>query len=97
MEWVAFALLAVAVVVVAGLVATGRLTPDPMSEPTTTVPPLDLPDRPASDDVDRLRLGTAVYGYAPADVDAALEARRERLAEQERLLADRDGDVHPGA
>lgn len=97
MEWVALALLAVAVVAVTTLVATGRFTFDPLSEPVGTVPPLNLPDEPTSGDVDRLRLGTSLYGYAPADVDAAIDARRERLTEQERLLADRDSHVHPDA
>ena len=91
-EWVALALLAAAVVAGTVLVATGRLEPDPLSEPTSTRPPLGLPDEPGSADVDRLRLGTAVYGYAADDVDTALEARRTRLAEQERELADLEGE-----
>lgn len=108
MEWLALALLAVAVVTVTVLVATGRLEPALLSEPTSTVPPLEIPDEPTSTDVDRLRLGTSVYGYAVTDVDAALDARRDRLADQERALAgrstsrsqppeDRDGHVHPDA
>ncbi|KGN33597.1 hypothetical protein N798_06430 [Knoellia flava TL1] len=109
MEWVVLALLAAAVVAGTVLVATGRLEPDPLSEPTSTRPPLALPDEPGSEDVDRLRLGTAVYGYAVDDVDAALEARRTRLAEQEREFAERErelaeqkrkervGRVHPDA
>lgn len=87
-EWVALALLAAAVVAGTVFVATGRLDPDPLSEPTSTRPPLGLPDEPGSEDVDRLRLGTTVYGYATEDVDTALEARRTRLAEQERELAE---------
>lgn len=89
MEWVALAVLAAAVVAVAVLVVTGRIEPSLLEEPTSSVPPLELPDEPRSDDVDRLRLGTSVYGYAAPDVDAALDARRERLAEQERELAER--------
>jgi len=96
-EWVALALLAAAVVTGTVLVATGRVEPDLLSEPTSTHPPLGLPDEPGSEDVDRLRLGTAVYGYAVEDVDTALEARRTRLAAQERELAERDGHVHPDA
>ena len=90
MEWVALALLAAAVVAGTVLVATGRVEPALLSEPTSTRPPLGLPDEPGSEDVDRLRLGTAVYGYAADDVDAALEARRTRLADQERELADQE-------
>lgn len=92
MEWVALALLAAAVVAGTVLVATGRLEPDLLSEPTSTRPPLGLPDAPGSEDVDRLRLGTSVYGYAAEDVDTALEARRTRLAEQERELAEQNGE-----
>ena len=104
MEWVALALLAAAVVTVTALMATGRFEPALLSEPTTTIPPLELSDAPTSADVDRLSLGTTVYGYAAADVDAALDGRRERLAEQEQALAHqkqaltgRDGHVHPHA
>ncbi|WP_404381177.1 hypothetical protein LL946_12685 [Knoellia locipacati] len=104
MEWLALALLTVAVIAVTTLVATGRLVPEPLSEPTSTVPPLELPGEPTSVDVDRLRLGTSVYGYAVGDVDAALDARRDRLADQERAIADRspspedrNGHVHPHA
>ena len=104
MEWVALALLAAAVVTVTVLVATGRFEPALLSEPTRTVPPLELPDRPTSADIDRLSLGTTVYGYAADDVDSALDARRRRLADQEqsladqeKALADRDGHVHPHA
>lgn len=89
MEWVALALLTAAVVAGTVLIATGRVEPDLLSEPTSTRPPLGLPDEPGSEDVERLRLGTSVYGYAVDDVDTALEARRARLAEQERELADR--------
>lgn len=66
---------------------------------------------PRASDVDRLSLGTTVYGYAAEDVDAALDARRHRLADQERALSgeqqrsavgrdsasERDGHVHPHA
>lgn len=110
MEWVALALLAAAVVTVTVLVATGRFEPAPLADATSTVPPLELAERPTSADVDALRLGTAVYGYVPGDVDAALEARRDRLAEQERALgeqeqgqgqeqalAEQGGHVHPHA
>ncbi|PRY60254.1 hypothetical protein BCF74_10740 [Knoellia remsis] len=81
--------LAAAVVAVTALVATGRLAMTPMSETTTGRPPLDFPDEPSSTDVDGLRLGTSAWGYAPAEVDAALDERRDRLAEQERLLFER--------
>lgn len=109
MEWVALGALAVAVIAVTALVATGRLELAPMSEPVSTVPPLELPERPTSADVDPLRVGTTLYGYAPSEVDAALDSRRDRLAEQERELSERDlsprdrdhssgeGRVHPHA
>lgn len=97
MEWVALAVLAVAVIAVTALVATGRFEPALLGEPSRTRPPLDLPEQPTSDDIDQLRLGTSAYGYAPEDVDAALDARRQRLAEQERDLAERDDHVHPDA
>ena len=103
MEWVALGALAVAVIAVTALVATGRLDLAPLSDPVSTLPPLELPERPTSADVDPLRLGTALYGYAPDEVDAALDARRDRLAEQERELSapstpsHREGHVHPDA
>lgn len=40
-EWVALALLAVAVVAMTALVATGRVAPALLAEPTRTVPPLE--------------------------------------------------------
>ncbi|MFW5468724.1 cell division protein DivIVA [Knoellia sp. CPCC 206435] len=104
MEWVALGALAVAVIAVTALVATGRLELTPMSDPVSSVPPLEMPERPTSADVDPLRVGTTIYGYAPDEVDAALDARRDRLAEQERELSLRgpapstgEGHVHPDA
>lgn len=104
MEWVVLALLAVAVVTVTALVATGRLDVPGMAQATSTRPPLELPHTITSADVDELSVGTTLYGYAPDDVDPALDARRDRLAEQERELADRrptpadrEGHVHPDA
>ena len=104
MEWVALAVLAVAVIAVTVLVATGRLELTPLSDPVSTLPPFELPDHPTSADVDPIRVGTTLYGYAPAEVDAALDARRDRLAEQERELSEqahapapREGHVHPDA
>lgn len=95
MEWVALGMLAVSVIAATALLATGRWEPALLSPPTSTRPPLELPEEPTSADVDPLHLGTSLYGYAPAEVDAALEARRGRLAEQEQDLAHRDGHVHP--
>ncbi|MEO6020908.1 MAG: hypothetical protein ABIP45_11735 [Knoellia sp.] len=89
MEWVALALLAVAVIVVTVLMATGRLDLPALAEPTSTTPPLELPSTITSTDVDQLSIGTTFYGYAPAEVDGALDARRDRLAEQERERAER--------
>ncbi|EAQ00040.1 hypothetical protein JNB_07714 [Janibacter sp. HTCC2649] len=102
MEWVALAVLAVAVIVVTVLLATGRLNVEALAEPTSTTPPLELPPTVTSGDVDALSLGTTLYGYAPAEVDAALDARRDRLAEQDRALGERtsgerDDHVHPDA
>jgi len=90
-EWVVLGCVAVAVVVVTTLVVRGRIDPDPMSPPTSSVPPLELPERLTSEDVDAIRVGTTAWGYAPREVDAALDARRDRLAEQERALASRTG------
>lgn len=104
MEWVALGALAVTVIAVTALVATGRLELTPMSDAVSTLPPFEMPEHPTSADVDPLRVGTTLYGYAPAEVDAALDARRDRLAEQERALSEqtpspapREGHVHPDA
>lgn len=97
MQWVALGLLTVAVITVTALVATGRADLPGLAEPTSTRPPLELPETITSTDVDALSMGTAFYGYLPDEVDAALDARRDRLAEQERALAERDGHVHPDA
>ncbi|KRE42131.1 hypothetical protein [Knoellia sp. Soil729] len=97
MEWVALSLLAAAVVTVTALVATGRLEVAGLAEPTTTRAPLELPQTVRSSDVDVLSMGSTLYGYAPAEVDKALDSRRDRLADQERQLAGRDGHVHPDA
>ena len=88
MEWVALGALAVAVIAVTALVATGRLDLTPLSDPVSTIPPLEMPDHPTSADVDPIRLGTALYGYSVDEVDAALDARRDRLAAQERELSE---------
>jgi hypothetical protein len=103
-EWVALGALAVAVIAVTALVATGRLELTPLSDPVSTLPPFEMPAHPTSVDVDPIRLGTTFYGYAPAEVDAALDARRERLSAQERELSEqaeapahREGHVHPDA
>lgn len=95
MEWIALGLLAVTVITVTALVATGRVDVAGLVEPTSTRPPLALPETVTSTDVDALSVGTALYGYAPAEVDAALDARRDRLAAQEFALEERDGHVHP--
>ena len=97
MEWVALGLLAVAVIAVTAFVVTGRLDVPTLSQATSSTPPLELPQTVTSADVDNLSLGTTLYGYAPAEVDAALDSRRDRLAEQERALAEQDGHVHPDA
>ena len=104
MEWVALGALAVAVIAATALVATGRVELPPMEGPVSTLPPLELPEQPTSADVDPLRVGTTLYGYAPGEVDAALDARRDRLAEQERELSLQhparspgEGHVHPHA
>lgn len=96
MEWVVLALLAVAVVAATVLVMAGRVEPPTMSEATSTAPPLELPEEPTSADIDDVRLGTALHGYVPSEVDSALDARRDRLAAQEAALAERD-DVRPDA
>jgi len=103
-EWVALGALAVAVIAVTALVATGRLDLTPLSEPLSTLPPFEMPERPTSADVDPLRLGTTLYGYSTDEVDAALDSRRDRLAEQERELSaqepahsHREDHVHPDA
>lgn len=97
MEWVALALLAVAVIVVTVLLATGRLDASTLAEPTSTTPPIELPTTVTAAHVEGLSLGTTLYGYAPAEVDAALDARRDRLAEQGRALEEQDNHVHPDA
>lgn len=97
MEWVALGLLAVAVIVVTVLLATGRLDLPTLTEPTSTIPPIELPPTVTAADVDGLGLGTTLYGYAPAEVDAALDARRDRLAEQDRAFEGREEHVHPDA
>ncbi|WP_353952960.1 hypothetical protein V6K52_05870 [Knoellia sp. S7-12] len=97
MEWVALGLLAVAVIAVTALLATGRLDVLTLADATSTTPPLELPQTVTAADVDGLSVGTTLYGYAPAEVDAALDARRDRLAEQESALAEADGHVHPDA
>ena len=102
MEWVALVVLAVAVIVVTVLLATGRLDVPTLAQPTSTKPPLEFPPTFAAADVDALSLGTSLYGYAPGEVDAALDARRDRLEAQDRALQDRafkepDKHVHPDA
>ncbi|GAA2088214.1 DivIVA domain-containing protein [Brevibacterium salitolerans] len=46
-----------------------------------------LPEAPTAEDLAGLRFTPVLWGYRPAEVDAALAALRERLAEYERAEA----------
>jgi DivIVA domain-containing protein len=91
MAWL-FALLALGIVVAFGLVIAGRLPAVP--QPTIHRYLVRLPEHPSPADVDQLRFPVAVRGYRMDDVDTALAALRNRIAELEADAgAAADGEV----
>lgn len=80
MTWL-FALIGVALVAALGLVLAGKLPPVPQPTAEPRVP--RLPENPSADDVDQLRLPVVFRGYRMQDVDDALAALRNRIAQLE--------------
>ena len=97
MIWTFFAVVAIGLVaVIAGLV-TSRLPYDPMSEPTTTSNDPGLPGQVHARDVDGVRFDYALRGYRMDQVDDVLERLRDRLGEQDRLIAELRATGRPTA
>ncbi len=88
MVWVFFISVAVLVVAVTAALVIGRLTADPMAEPTTTTPHHGLPaDGARAVDVDDVRFDTALRGYRMDQVDEVLDALAARIRELEAEAA----------
>ncbi|HET7415365.1 MAG TPA: DivIVA domain-containing protein [Arthrobacter sp.] len=62
-------------------------------EPAQNLPPVLLPDDPASDDVDRLRFSAGLRGYRMDQVDEVLDILRDSLAAKEQRLAELEVEV----
>lgn len=65
-------------------------------EPTPSLPPVLLPDRPTASDVGRIRFSLGLRGYRMDQVDEVLDRLAAALAERDALieaLQDRNRDV----
>ncbi|WP_334171630.1 DivIVA domain-containing protein [Sinomonas sp.] len=92
-----FFLVALAIVVAAGLVWVGaavfrgRSVPEVfdrgLEEPLPGLPPILLPEKPTAEDVDRIRFSLGLRGYRMDQVDDVLERLRERILEQDAEIA----------
>jgi DivIVA domain-containing protein len=86
-----FVVLVLVVVVVAGalaLVLAGRTGfAAPLADPVRTLPPVVLPRHPDPADVGRLRFSPGPRGYRMDQVDEALDALAEALAERDAEIA----------
>lgn len=88
MIWTFFAVVAIGLVAVIAALVTSHLPYDPMSEPTTTANDPGLPEHVHARDVDGVRFDYALRGYRMDQVDDVLERLRDRLAEQDQVIAD---------
>ncbi|PKW26182.1 DivIVA domain-containing protein [Phycicoccus duodecadis] len=85
---VLLALVAVALIVAALAVASGRWAVDGLADATRSTPDHGLPSEPDAADVAAVRFDTAPRGYRMDEVDERLDRLRTTLAERERELAD---------
>lgn len=84
MVWVVVIVVAVLVVVATAAVVAGRLTPDPMADPVSSVPHHGLPaGEIGARDVSRVTFDTALRGYRMDQVDEVLDRLQARIAELE--------------
>ncbi len=86
-------LVALALVAVTALVATGRLRVDPLADAVTSTPDHGLPPEPVAADVRSVRFDTAARGYRMDEVDAHLLDLADTLAAREREVAELRGDA----
>ena len=87
MEW-AIALLVIAVLGVAAAIAAGGVG-EMKSDPVRDTYRQDLPDRPlTAADVQELRFGIALRGYAMDQVDDVLARLSHEIAERDALIAE---------
>lgn len=89
------------------VVGRGRPGPEPSSrrdplnvpglvEPTPSLPPVLLPDRPSAADVGRIRFSLGLRGYRMDQVDEVLDRLAAALAERDALieaLQDQNRDI----
>lgn len=86
MEWF-IAAVAVAALGVAAMAAAGGMG-EMSSEPVYDVYRQDLPDSPlTADDLERVRFGVALRGYAMGQVDDLLERLGREIAERDARIA----------
>lgn len=81
-------LLAVGLVVAVAAVAAGRIRGGLEEAPTSRPFHPPLSGRVVPSDVDALRFSSALRGYRMEEVDAALDALRDALAERDAELAE---------
>jgi DivIVA domain-containing protein len=95
------ALVLVVAVVVAGalaLVLAGRTGfAAPLADPVRTLPPVVLPRHPEPADIGRLRFSPGLRGYRMEQVDEALDALAEALAERDAEIARLRAEAGQGA
>jgi DivIVA domain-containing protein len=91
MEW-AIAILVIAVLGGAAAVAAGGVG-EMSREPVRDTYRQDLPVRPLTgSDIQQLRFGIALRGYAMDQVDDVLGRLAQEIADRDRLIADLTGD-----
>lgn len=87
MIWTFFIVVGLGLVAVIAAVVTSRLPYDPMSAAVATVSDPGLPSRPHARDVDGVSFDFALRGYRMDQVDDVLDALRDRLVEQDTVIA----------
>jgi DivIVA domain-containing protein len=86
--WVLFTVVAVLLVgVFAGMLA-GRIGYDPLAEPVGSQPDTGLGEDFTARTLSDVHFDTALRGYRMDQVDRVLDALQDRLAEQERQIAE---------
>ena len=91
MIWVLLTVVAVLLVGVFAALLSGRIRYDPLSEPVSTQPDPGLGESFTARSITDVQFDTALRGYRMDQVDTVLDALQERLADQERQLAELRG------
>lgn len=96
MQWL-IAVLVIAVLGLAAIVSSGGLG-EMSKEPVSDVYRQDLPDRPlTAEDIETLRFGTTLRGYAMGQVDDVLARLGREIAERDAVIAELRAKLEPEA